>query len=163
MIKIYIKLYKVSWCGYCKSFEPQWEKFVSVLSSEDMTNKLKTQNITIIFDKYDGDLNKEATARANIKYYPTVRVCIDNTDDDNNDDEKNTYDLADHERELNAFADKIFSNNLITPELLNEIKSNFSQPLSGGFFDYVTKPKLKYYNKYLKYKQKYLSLKNKIN
>ena len=48
------------WCGYCKKFKPEWDKFASQF------NKMKVVYI-------DCDKNKELAEKHNIKGFPTVK------------------------------------------------------------------------------------------
>ncbi len=154
MKEIYVTLYKAEWCGYCKRFKPDWEKFQTIMKKESVANKLKKDNIKIVFDTYDDAQNRDVILRAAIKYYPTVKVTII----DNN--KKTTYDLEDKDRELGALTKKLFNGNNDIINMINKELIHIKKQLSGGYFDYVNKPELKYYKEYLKCRNKYLTLKN---
>jgi hypothetical protein len=157
MKEIYVTLYKAKWCGYCNRFKPDWEIIKSVFNNNSIKSELIKQNIAISFDEYDDEENKDVIVRAGIKSYPTIRVTI-------KDINKKTFDIEDNERELTAFTNKILegTSKELIKMVLNEINMiQNKKNMSGGYFNYVSKPNLKYYGEYLKYKQRYLSLKNK--
>ena len=61
--KINIYNFNTSWCGYSRSFQPIWDKFVKTLDPEIYSAKdIKCEN----------DDNKELCNRYNIEGYPTV-------------------------------------------------------------------------------------------
>jgi thiol-disulfide isomerase/thioredoxin len=154
MKEIYITLYKAEWCGYCKRFKPDWEKFQNIINNNSIQKELTKENIKVFFDTYDDAENRDVILRAKIKYYPTLKVTI------KEDNKKETFDIESEERELSILTKKLFgkSDNLINM-IINEINSN--KKLSGGYFDYINKPELKYYKEYLKCRNKYLALKSK--
>jgi thiol-disulfide isomerase/thioredoxin len=152
MTKIYITLYKAEWCGFCKRFKPDWEKIKNVMKDKNIIDELDNKNIKVFVDEYD-DANKEVMSRADIKYYPTLRVSII---DEN--EEKNTFDLEDSQRELNTFVDVVFKNQ---SDNLKELLKSKLNKMSGGFFDYSRNKKIKYYKEYMRCRSLYLKLKNK--
>jgi thiol-disulfide isomerase/thioredoxin len=153
MKEIYITLYKAEWCGYCRRFKPDWEKIKKVFSDKNIIDELKNINLKVIVDEYDDDANKDVIIKAQIKYYPTLKVSI--IDENQN---KKTFELKDDERQLNNLVDTVFKNE--SKNLKELLKSNLNK-MSGGYFDYSKNKKVKYYNEYQKCKNLYLKLKSK--
>ncbi len=72
--KIYIKLYKANWCGYCKRFVPDWEKLKQIIGR--LQTSLKAQQIDIKLKEYEetNPDDKVQIERDGIKSYPTIRI-----------------------------------------------------------------------------------------
>ena len=56
-------LYYTDWCGYCKEFVPEWNKFNDYVSSNNLKNDL-------VLEKYNCEGNNSKCK--NVNEYPTV-------------------------------------------------------------------------------------------
>jgi thiol-disulfide isomerase/thioredoxin len=77
MSKISIKttLYYANWCGHCKRFEPEWDKFSEQIN--DMGNKIGKSDITV--DKIEDNKISQGSVLINgkeIRGYPTVKISV---------------------------------------------------------------------------------------
>lgn len=153
MTDISVVLYKAEWCGYCMRFKPTWNKVMNLLKTDKMTKLLENENIKINFVEYDSESNRDVIIADGISSYPTIKITKKIGAN------HNSMLLDDNQRELNAFVRTIFDNQKVIDEINTEITNT---NLSGGFFNYSTDEKLKYYKKYLKYKQKYITAKRNL-
>lgn len=142
---IYLSAYMATWCGFCTSFKPIWNRLISIINEPDIVNKLKQNNIKIFFSTYDDNKDNEIIKKANITSYPTIRVSIVD------DNVKKDFELDPEDREPSRFLNAILSDDV--KEIKQEILDKYNQQSGGS--------KSNYYLKYIKYKNKYLALKNK--
>lgn len=56
-------LYHAHWCGACKHFRPEWEKF---------KQELPKQNLNTVSDEYECESNKDKCNAMKIMYFPTL-------------------------------------------------------------------------------------------
>jgi hypothetical protein len=89
-----------------------------------------------------------------IKSYPTIKI--------SKIDKSGKKELEYTNREPEVFIKQAFEacSDKLQQAILAKYNSLNTQ-MTGGYFDYINKPHLKYYGAYLKYKQKYLALKHK--
>jgi protein disulfide-isomerase-like protein len=64
--KVKMMFFYADWCGHCKTFKPEWEKFVKKVSKDEL---LKGR---VILSKYNSDKEKEVFNKYAIKSFPTV-------------------------------------------------------------------------------------------
>lgn len=60
--------YNTEWCGYSKQFQPNWNKFASMVDGK----------IKVVDMKCDNKDNEEKCKAAGINGYPTVKLYVDN-------------------------------------------------------------------------------------
>lgn len=68
-------LYFAHWCGHCRVFEPEWDKFS--IDLEQSNNEIN--NIKIITKKYEESKMGQSRATINgkdIRGYPTVKIKV---------------------------------------------------------------------------------------
>jgi len=68
-------LYYAHWCGHCKRFEPEWDKFAEKI--EEAGGKLN--NVKINVDKIEDNKIEKGSALINgkeIRGYPTVKISV---------------------------------------------------------------------------------------
>ena len=74
MKNITFTLFYASWCGYCKRFMPDWEKFKQKVAS--MKQKLNDKGIFVTILEYESEM-KDKMRENKIKQYPTIKVKIE--------------------------------------------------------------------------------------
>jgi len=150
--QIFIDLYKANWCGACQNFFPTWTQLEKVINSKNVQSMLKSENIEINMKCYEETTDSEIMIKEKIRSYPTIKISILTNNN------KNSVNLSNRAPE--TIINEAFSP--CSDNLKKLIIKEFHTPsnMSGGYFDYVTKPHLRYYNEYLKCKNKYLALKN---
>ena len=151
---VIVELYKAEWCRFCKSFFPIWEKLDDVLKSDKIKNMLKSENVEVEMYHYEETENPQIMIDKKITSYPTIKITIK---DINNNEKYPELKSRDPETLINTMFSSLVSDKL-KKNILNEFNSKYN--ISGGYFNYVTKPNLKYYAAYLKYKKRYLDIKN---
>lgn len=58
---ITVMLFKADWCGHCKNFNPEWQKFKNIHSN---------------CKEYDADKNHKENKEFNVNSYPTILVKV---------------------------------------------------------------------------------------
>lgn len=73
MAPIKVQLYHANWCGHCKSFMPEWEKFVEEAEKNGVT-----------CESFEADKDKQEVEQANISGFPTIVIITNGTKEDYN-------------------------------------------------------------------------------
>jgi len=149
--KIYIKLYKANWCGYCNRFMPDWEKLKQIVGR--LHKELAKQNIKIKLKEYEetNPDDKIQIEKDGIKSYPTIRIIHKKYKIENNaKTEINDRSVVNIMKVIGG----LISNENIKTQI-EEIIGEQETIQKGG-------RKHRYYNEYLKCRAKYLKLKNKF-
>jgi thiol-disulfide isomerase/thioredoxin len=60
-----LSFFYTNWCGHCKQFKPEWEKFETIINNSNLKG-------TITLEKIDCDKNKDKCTANNIKGFPAV-------------------------------------------------------------------------------------------
>lgn len=141
----YVTLYHAEWCGHCKTFKPEWDKFKAAYekSKEDIKNKYK---INLIIKDYEADANPKEIEEAQVAGFPTVIIKYNGKKEDYNGARK---------------AESLFEY-LIPSATPNEIQSWINKGQSGGNSQInLSDPKIIYadsYRKMMKYRNKCIEL-----
>lgn len=75
MVTVDSTLLFAEWCGHCKTFKPEWEKFKKIINTQ------KGSNINVTFHEYENNIiDKNPTLGKingkNIQGYPTIKITV---------------------------------------------------------------------------------------
>ena len=63
--KAVLTFYFASWCGHCKAFAPEWDKFANIVANSNLKD-------TLNMDKIDCEANPGVCSEAGVKGFPTI-------------------------------------------------------------------------------------------
>lgn len=143
-LPVKITLYYAEWCGYCKRFQPTWEKL-----KEAFNGKVNCA-------EYESE-NKRVMERENIKSFPTIKITYNGQTE-----------IYKGDREFNVLFSYVMKKAGYSTNEINDMIGEYNDIQEGGKQSNHEGGKKKksnknFYEKYLKYKAKYLKLRKQKN
>ena len=139
-----VSLYHAEWCGHCRDFKPEWNKFKSVYeaSKDDIASRY---GLTLEINDYESGKHDAEITQAGVRGFPTIRIVSNGKSDEYTGD-----------RTAKALFRKVI------PEVSDDDLERWLKagaPGTGtGTATTATQGRGPSYPKYLKYKRKYESL-----
>lgn len=71
-----IKFFYADWCGYCRMFKPDWNKFKEYIKNNNLVDN-NNSSVSIKVEEYN-DNNKMEMSKEKVRGFPTIIIYNDN-------------------------------------------------------------------------------------